>query len=631
MACLFGHKWNGCKCSKCGKTRDEGHIWNGCTCATCGKTQDNGHKYVKAAGCKAVCSICGHTTDSVYHNWVDGKCSDCGKTRGRDEQNRMGSASPPSNAQSPQKAGWTPTNARLSSNMPISSLLRIFIFTNGDGKTVLNCPVAMGTLADTAGAPLTEVIGKVPFDIIARSNLASQIILTGQFPAEGWMAMRNIDATATEKAQNGEYRSVVRPVTNPKTGESSCCVLIYQKSGNIEQPQKHNAAPEKAPETNKDFTIVIDDVVSKQGRGTYVIGIVRDASISMGDSAYIVKSDGNAKATKVNDIRDDVETSTGVRNNANVGDAVAILLQGIASSDVAKGDVLSAKEAPSIQAVSQSPQVNVPPAQSPAKPGGTPEKQATEEGTGTPAASQASLAETAKNDKNSDVRRSAIIKIMDQKLLADIAINACAESNNIGMDTMVAYKKVKDLRILAEVAQKAKDWSVRGSCCKRLEDVEVLEKIAREDSSELVRQAANSKARIISERKPADHVPSFESLFFQISLLARGETPGTGGLSSSYSYEKMSICDRFISYGKDAAQALKSYLMTCAAGKEQYGWWTNASLIVECIPLAAGDSEADKLILMAWLSQLVNVPSNIYEYDNDVRRYAQVELDALTY
>ena len=23
ICCVFGHKWNGCKCSKCGKTRDE--------------------------------------------------------------------------------------------------------------------------------------------------------------------------------------------------------------------------------------------------------------------------------------------------------------------------------------------------------------------------------------------------------------------------------------------------------------------------------------------------------------------------------------------------------------------------------------------------------------------------------
>jgi len=37
MACLLGHKWNGCKCEKCGKTRDMQHKWLGCVCESCGK------------------------------------------------------------------------------------------------------------------------------------------------------------------------------------------------------------------------------------------------------------------------------------------------------------------------------------------------------------------------------------------------------------------------------------------------------------------------------------------------------------------------------------------------------------------------------------------------------------------
>ena len=60
MACLFGHKWNGCKCTRCGKIRDEGHAWNGCTCTICGKVRDEGHvwKPTKDA-CIQVCSLCG--------------------------------------------------------------------------------------------------------------------------------------------------------------------------------------------------------------------------------------------------------------------------------------------------------------------------------------------------------------------------------------------------------------------------------------------------------------------------------------------------------------------------------------------------------------------------------------------
>jgi len=39
MACLFGHKWDGCKCTKCGKTRDEEHNWKDRSCTVCGKPQ----------------------------------------------------------------------------------------------------------------------------------------------------------------------------------------------------------------------------------------------------------------------------------------------------------------------------------------------------------------------------------------------------------------------------------------------------------------------------------------------------------------------------------------------------------------------------------------------------------------
>ena len=37
MACLFGHKWDGCICSKCGAKRNENHDWEDGTCKKCGK------------------------------------------------------------------------------------------------------------------------------------------------------------------------------------------------------------------------------------------------------------------------------------------------------------------------------------------------------------------------------------------------------------------------------------------------------------------------------------------------------------------------------------------------------------------------------------------------------------------
>jgi len=58
MACLI-HKWNGCKCEKCGKTRS------------------SNHRFVKVDNaCIGKCKICGHE-QAVNHIYIDGICS-CG-------------------------------------------------------------------------------------------------------------------------------------------------------------------------------------------------------------------------------------------------------------------------------------------------------------------------------------------------------------------------------------------------------------------------------------------------------------------------------------------------------------------------------------------------------------------------
>ena len=103
--CLFGHKWNGCKCEKCGETRDEGHnylavdgkciekcsicnkernvehIWNGCKCERCGEKRKGGHKWTLLEGkCIEKCSICSKTR-YIEHKWRGCKCEKCGETR----------------------------------------------------------------------------------------------------------------------------------------------------------------------------------------------------------------------------------------------------------------------------------------------------------------------------------------------------------------------------------------------------------------------------------------------------------------------------------------------------------------------------------------------------------------------
>ncbi len=61
ILCMFGkHRWDGCKCIKCGKTRDKDHSWDGCYCTKCGATD---HTW---DGCK--CIKCGAVRDQG-HDW----------------------------------------------------------------------------------------------------------------------------------------------------------------------------------------------------------------------------------------------------------------------------------------------------------------------------------------------------------------------------------------------------------------------------------------------------------------------------------------------------------------------------------------------------------------------------------
>jgi hypothetical protein len=131
-------------------------------------------------------------------------------------------------AKAKAKRAWTPTNPAFASHMPLPNLQRIFIFTDGDGQTVLDSPVATGMLQDTAEAPLEDFMGKVKFDVIARSNVASQIEQTRQFPESGWVSMSELDSVIAQKAREGIYQPVIRAFADPITGEQGVLVLIYR-------------------------------------------------------------------------------------------------------------------------------------------------------------------------------------------------------------------------------------------------------------------------------------------------------------------------------------------------------------------------------------------------------------------
>jgi uncharacterized protein (TIGR02145 family) len=55
IKCLIGiHNWNGCKCFKCGKVRNDQHHWKKCMCTQCGKVRNEQHDLKDG-----LCQICG--------------------------------------------------------------------------------------------------------------------------------------------------------------------------------------------------------------------------------------------------------------------------------------------------------------------------------------------------------------------------------------------------------------------------------------------------------------------------------------------------------------------------------------------------------------------------------------------
>jgi len=79
MACFFGHKWDGCKCTKCGETRDEQHqfapVPGECLkrCERCGK--EIKHQWVEDGNGFRICTNCGKgEIQPVYFFSLEEKC-----------------------------------------------------------------------------------------------------------------------------------------------------------------------------------------------------------------------------------------------------------------------------------------------------------------------------------------------------------------------------------------------------------------------------------------------------------------------------------------------------------------------------------------------------------------------------
>lgn len=81
---IAGHKWVGCKCTRCGEVRDAEHdfqsVPNKCQekCSVCEKTIDVEHQYKNVENsCVEECVVCGSKRKTEHH-WKNDACEICG-------------------------------------------------------------------------------------------------------------------------------------------------------------------------------------------------------------------------------------------------------------------------------------------------------------------------------------------------------------------------------------------------------------------------------------------------------------------------------------------------------------------------------------------------------------------------
>lgn len=66
--CFIKHHWEGCRCTRCGQTRDQDHDWDFCRCRRCGLNRHEEHQWEQC-----VCLKCG----KERHRWHEGVCETC--------------------------------------------------------------------------------------------------------------------------------------------------------------------------------------------------------------------------------------------------------------------------------------------------------------------------------------------------------------------------------------------------------------------------------------------------------------------------------------------------------------------------------------------------------------------------
>ena len=135
----------------------------------------------------------------------------------------------PAPAPEPEPAAASPpAKSQVSSGLPFAALEQIFIFTKGEGPSLLKSPATVGMLQDIIGEDWTMVRDKVPRDVFSRCDIGEQVRRDGKVPAAAWRAMSALKPALIKQAQGGTYRTCVRTFAT-EAEEAVAVFLFYNK------------------------------------------------------------------------------------------------------------------------------------------------------------------------------------------------------------------------------------------------------------------------------------------------------------------------------------------------------------------------------------------------------------------
>jgi hypothetical protein len=116
-------------------------------------------------------------------------------------------ASPP--VSEPEKESAAPS-PQVSSGMPAGALEQIFMFTTGDGPSLLQSPTAARMLKEIIGTDPEALRDGIPRDVVARCAAAELLRPDGSISDAVWRAMAAHRPTLVQQAREKLYHVCIR-------------------------------------------------------------------------------------------------------------------------------------------------------------------------------------------------------------------------------------------------------------------------------------------------------------------------------------------------------------------------------------------------------------------------------------